>query len=67
MCVLICRVGPNAILGANRDEVYDRDSEQKGIAEVLVRKHRNGPIGDRTLFFREQFARFEDLQQHDRM
>ena len=50
----------DVVLLLYRDEVYDRDSEQKGIAEVLVRKHRNGPIGDRLLRFYEQFAKFED-------
>jgi replicative DNA helicase len=44
-----------------RDEVYDQDSLDKGIAEVLVRKHRSGPIGEQRLLFREQFAKFEEL------
>lgn len=30
------------------------------LAEVLVRKHRTGPIGDRRLKFVDRFARFED-------
>ena len=46
-----------------RDEVYDPDTEDKGIAEILVRKHRNGPIGDRRLAFVEQFAKFADLHK----
>jgi replicative DNA helicase len=41
--------------------VYDTDTDEKGIAEVLVRKHRNGPIGDRRLAFIDRFAQFEDL------
>jgi replicative DNA helicase len=45
-----------------RHEVYDPDTEEKGIAEVLVRKHRNGPIGDRRLKFIDRFAKFEDLE-----
>ena len=51
------------VLFLYRDEVYDPETEHKGIAEVLVRKHRNGPIGDRHLFFYEQFAKFTDLYQ----
>ena len=42
-----------------RDEVYHEDSPDRGIAEVLVAKHRNGPIGTRRLLFLEQFTRFE--------
>ncbi|MEQ1793632.1 MAG: replicative DNA helicase [Nitrospira sp.] len=45
-----------------RHEVYDRDTDEKGVAEVLIRKHRNGPIGDRRLKFVDRFARFEDTE-----
>ncbi len=51
----------DVVLFIYREEVYDRDTEDKGIAEILVRKHRNGPIGDRRLAFVEQFAKFADL------
>ncbi|MDA2911414.1 replicative DNA helicase [Nitrospiraceae bacterium AH_259_D15_M11_P09] len=51
------------VLFLYREEVYDRDTEQKGIAKVLVRKHRNGPIGDQLLVFNERFARFDDLYE----
>jgi replicative DNA helicase len=44
-----------------REEAYRPDTEEKGIAEILVRKHRNGPIGDRRLRFVEQYAKFEEL------
>lgn len=52
----------DVVLFLYRHEVYVRDTEEKGIAEVLVRKHRNGPIGDRRLRFVDRFARFEDLE-----
>lgn len=45
-----------------RHQVYVPDTEEKGVAEILVRKHRNGPIGDRHLKFVDRFARFEDLE-----
>ena len=35
--------------------------EKKGIAEVILAKHRNGPIGRSNLAFVEQFARFENM------
>lgn len=43
-----------------RDEVYHEDSPHKGTAEIIIRKHRNGPIGDFRLTFLGQFTRFEN-------
>jgi replicative DNA helicase len=48
-----------------REEVYDSNSEKKGIADILVRKHRNGPIGDRQLYFHDRFAKFESLEHRE--
>lgn len=53
----------DVVLFLYREEVYTRDTEEKGIAEVLVRKHRNGPIGDQRLRFVDRYARFEDMDQ----
>ncbi len=44
-----------------RDEVYNPDSDEKGIANILVRKHRNGPIGEVDLQFHDRYAKFNDL------
>jgi len=41
-----------------RDEVYNRDSEEKGIAEIIIAKQRNGPIGDFKLVFRNDITKF---------
>ncbi len=43
-----------------RDEVYDEDSADKGIAEVIIGKQRNGPIGTVKLTFLGQYTRFEN-------
>jgi replicative DNA helicase len=48
-----------------REDVYDPESQKKGIADILVRKHRNGPIGERQLFFHEKFAKFENLDTRE--
>lgn len=48
------------IMAIYRDEVYHEDAE-KGVAEVIVLKQRNGPIGRRKLAFIGQYTKFEDL------
>jgi replicative DNA helicase len=48
-----------------RDEVYNPDSDEQGIAHILVRKHRNGPIGDVKLQFHDRHAKFHDLSNRE--
>ncbi len=43
-----------------RDEVYNPDSPDRGVAEVIVSKHRNGPIGARKLVFLAPYTRFDN-------
>jgi len=43
-----------------RDEVYNEDSPDKGIAEIIIGKQRNGPIGTTRLTFIGQYTRFEN-------
>ena len=43
-----------------RDEVYDDESPDKGIAEIIIGKQRNGPIGTIKLSFLGRFTRFEN-------
>ncbi|MGA7670177.1 MAG: replicative DNA helicase [Nitrolancea sp.] len=45
-----------------REEMYDRETEKKGIAEIIVAKHRNGPTDSVNLRFFERTARFADLE-----
>ncbi len=44
-----------------RDEVYNEDSPDKGTAEIIIGKQRNGPIGMRRLTFLGQYTRFENF------
>ncbi|EGO65688.1 replicative DNA helicase [Acetonema longum] len=46
-----------------REDYYDPDSEKKNITEVIVAKHRNGPVDTVQLFFHKQFTKFSDLAQ----
>ncbi|MBV8695217.1 MAG: replicative DNA helicase [Ktedonobacteraceae bacterium] len=45
-----------------RDDVYNPDSERKNIADILVAKHRNGPVGEVSLYFQASQTRFCDLE-----
>ena len=49
------------ILFIYRDEVYNSDSADKGKAEIIIAKQRNGPIGTVALAFRGEFTRFDSL------
>ena len=44
-----------------RDEYYNSDSDDKGIAEVIIGKHRNGPTGKVQLAWMEQYTKFASL------
>ncbi len=51
----------DVVLFIYRDEVYNRDSPDKGTAEIIVGKQRNGPIGDCKMVFIQNYTRFADL------
>jgi replicative DNA helicase len=44
-----------------RDEYYNEDSDQQGLAEVILAKHRNGPTDSVKLSFLKRYAKFSDL------
>jgi len=55
----------DVILFIYRDEVYNPESADKGTAEIIIRKQRNGPIGTVRLSFLGQYTRFENLAHDD--
>jgi replicative DNA helicase len=46
-----------------RDEMYDKESKDKGIAKLTIGKQRNGPTGEIELAFLREYARFENLDK----
>ena len=51
----------DVIMFIYRDEVYNEESPDKGVAEIIIGKQRNGPIGICRLAFIGQYTRFENL------
>jgi replicative DNA helicase len=41
-----------------REEYYDKDSERPGEADIIIAKHRNGPVGDVVLTFQKEYPKF---------
>jgi len=56
----------DVIMFIYRDEVYNPESPRKGIAEIIIAKQRNGPVGKRDLTFIGRFTRFENYAGGDR-
>ncbi len=48
-----------------RDEVYNEDTERPNQADIMIAKHRNGPIGTIALYFRKELTQFANLKQTD--
>ena len=46
-----------------REDYYDPDTENKNITDIIIAKHRNGPVDTVQLFFHKQFTKFSDLSK----
>jgi replicative DNA helicase len=55
----------DVIMFVYRDEVYNKDTEDKGIAEIIVGKQRNGPVGTARVRFFNEYTRFDSLADED--
>ena len=49
------------VMFIDREETYNPDTEKKGMAEIIVAKHRNGPTGSAELAFVKEFASYRNL------
>jgi len=49
-----------------REDYYDEDTDRKGITDVFIRKHRNGPIGHVELGFKKEQLTFVELEKQRR-
>lgn len=47
-----------------REELYDKETDKKGIAEIHIAKHRNGPLGVIPLRFESRTTRFQNLERY---
>ncbi|HAA56328.1 MAG TPA: replicative DNA helicase [Myxococcales bacterium] len=55
----------DVIMFVYRDEVYNEDTEDKGLAELIIGKQRNGPIGTVRMRFFNDYTRFDNLYPED--
>lgn len=52
----------DVVLFIYRDDYYNRESEKRGIADIYIAKHRNGPVGQVSLLFLDKTTKFLDLE-----
>jgi replicative DNA helicase len=55
----------DVVLFIYREEKYKRDTLKKHIADIIIAKHRNGPVGQIELYFDEPRASFRNLEKHE--
>lgn len=53
----------DVVMFVYREEYYNKDTDRKNIADILVRKHRNGPTGEVSLYFISEQMRFANLEK----
>ncbi len=56
----------DVVLFIYREDRYRQDIEKKNIADIIIGKHRNGPVGKISLYFNEQIVSFRSLAKEER-
>lgn len=54
----------DVVLFIYREDRYDPEGPNKNVAEIIIAKHRNGPVGSSKLFFNEKVVSFSDLEKN---
>lgn len=55
----------DVVLFIHREDKYDQNSDKKNIADIVIAKHRNGPVGEIQLFFDEARVTFQTIEKAD--
>lgn len=55
----------DVVMFIHREDKYDPNSDKKNVAEILIAKHRNGPVGEAELFFDETRVTFQTIEKAD--
>jgi replicative DNA helicase len=55
----------DVVLFIYREDRYREETEKKNIADVIIAKHRNGPLGKVSLYFNEQLVSFRSLEKEE--
>lgn len=53
----------DVVMFVYREDAYDEDTERKNIMDILIRKHRNGPIGQAELYFRKETQNIKAVEK----
>ncbi len=56
----------DVVLFIYREDKYYPETERKNIADIIIAKHRNGPLGKVSLYFNEQLASFRNLEKEEK-
>ncbi len=56
----------DVVIFIHRDDQFDKDSERKGEADLIIAKQRNGPTGKIVLAFLDKFTKFANMEFHER-
>ncbi len=54
----------DVVVFIHREELYNPETDRPGIADIVIAKHRNGPIGKVELYFVKEQARYRDVERH---
>ncbi len=53
----------DVVMFVYREEIYDEDTDRRNIIDILVRKHRNGPIGQTELYFKKETQNIKSVEK----